>query len=56
MPLYLCVSCAHEFEASEYEKVSCGWCKSENIVMLEKETPLEKTIKNINNIMKKIKF
>ena len=52
MPYWKCTSCHHEWEGSHN---ICDWCKSEGYI-LEKETPLEKTTKNLHIFLERLKM
>jgi len=51
MPLWKCTKCHHEWEGSH--KV-CDWCSSEGYI-LEEETALEKSMKEFDSILKRLK-
>jgi len=57
MPYFHCDTCHHEWEGSKKD-TKCDWCGSQGYI-LEDETPLEKAIKELpqilNNLTKKDK-
>ena len=52
MPLWKCNNCHHEWEGSETDNI-CDWCRSEGHI-LEKETPLEKSMKEFKPILERL--
>ena len=53
MPLLHCENCHHEWETIEEEEI-CDWCGGGSYI-LESETPLSKMIKNIDELIEKLK-
>jgi hypothetical protein len=49
MPLWACNHCHHEWEGSSTDD-QCDWCDG-SARILEDETPLEWTIKNLDTIL-----
>ena len=47
-----CENCHHEWETVDLNE-KCDWCGAKIGKVLEKETPLEKTIKHYTKIMRK---
>jgi hypothetical protein len=57
MPYYHCRKCHHEFEFIPFENETpiCDWCNTDNPIMLEEKTPLEKLAENADRILEEMK-